>query len=259
MDSRAIPTNFIFGGSTGTATVQCKSVYLGSGTTYSISSSGLVCAGSSRIDPSQGALYLGNSGNQSWVYVQDMCSQTSKDNWNITQAGVGTFKTCKGAVWNDYAEMRNVPEAQNNIEFNINEKEIEESRTYPYAGRCVKEKGNGEMLLSTKRLEYGCKIISDTFGFCIGETDNCKTPIAVTGRVLAYPYEDIEILKQHIGEPVCSGPNGTVSLMTHEEEKEWPSKILGIISEIPNYSIWHCGVEGKESVDVNGRIWIYVK
>lgn len=108
---------------------------------------------------------------------------------------MGTFKTCKGAVWNDYAEMRNVPEAQNNIEFNINKKGIEESRTYPYAGRCVKEKGNGEMLLSTKRLEYGCKIISDTFGFCIGETDNCKTPIAVTGRVLAYPYEDIEILK----------------------------------------------------------------
>ena len=91
--------------------------------------------------------------------------------------------------------MRNVPEAQNNIEFNINKKGIEESRTYPCAGRCVKEKGNGEMLLSTKRLEYGCKIISDTFGFCIGETDNCKTPIAVTGRVLAYPYEDIEILK----------------------------------------------------------------
>ena len=37
-DSRAIPTKFIFGGSTGTADLQAKTVYLGSGTTSYISS-----------------------------------------------------------------------------------------------------------------------------------------------------------------------------------------------------------------------------
>ena len=44
-----------------------------------------------RISPSSGALYLGNSGNQSWVYVQDMASQSGTDKWKITQAGAATF------------------------------------------------------------------------------------------------------------------------------------------------------------------------
>ena len=44
-----------------------------------------------RISPSAGALYLGNSGNQSWVYVQDMASQASGTPWKLTQAGVLTF------------------------------------------------------------------------------------------------------------------------------------------------------------------------
>ena len=43
-----------------------------------------------RINPSGGALYLGNSGNESWVYVQDMCSQ-SNNNWKIQQNGNATF------------------------------------------------------------------------------------------------------------------------------------------------------------------------
>ena len=38
VDSRAIPTKFIFGGSTGSADLQAKIVYLGSGTTSYISS-----------------------------------------------------------------------------------------------------------------------------------------------------------------------------------------------------------------------------
>jgi len=42
--------------------------------------------------------------------------------------------------------------------------------------------------------------------------------MAVSGRVLAYLYEDIETAKKYIGWPVCSGPNGTVSIMTEEEE-----------------------------------------
>jgi len=70
------------------------------------------------------------------------------------------------------------------------------------------------MSITTARLQKGCKIISDTFGFCIGETNDCKTPIAVTGRVLAYPLESLEEYTKHIGDFVCSGPNGTISIMT---------------------------------------------
>ena len=151
--------------------------------------------------------------------------------------GLATITGSKvyGAVYNDYAEYREV-------------KEIIKP------GRCVIETGNGDLVLSTKRLERGCEIISDTYGFGIGETDRCKTPIAVTGRVLAYLLEDREYAKSHIGWPVCSGPNGTVSIMTEEEEEKYPSRIIGTISEIPDYEEW-----GSDSVKINGRIWIRVR
>lgn len=152
-----------------------------------------------------------------------------------------------GAVWNDYAEKRNVPEAQQNWT-------DKECIANPLAGRCVREVGDDTMVLSDARLQKGCKIISDTFGFSIGETENCKTPIAVSGRVLAYLLEDREVAKEHIGDFVCSGPNGTVSIMTTEEYFKCPQACIGTISAIPDYEEW-----GTGKVKVDGRIWIYVK
>ena len=152
-----------------------------------------------------------------------------------------------GAVWNDYAEKRNVPEAQQNWT-------DEECVANPLAGRCVREIGDDTMVLSDARMQKGCKIISDTFGFSIGETENCKTPIAVSGRVLAYLLEDREIAKEHIGDFVCSGPNGTVSIMTTEEYFKCPQACIGTISAVPDYEEW-----GTGKVKVDGRIWIYVK
>lgn len=146
--------------------------------------------------------------------------------------GVLVAKKVRGAVWNDYAEYR--------------ESLIKEP------GRCVVETGYGDLELSTKRLQLGGNIISDTFGFSIGETNKAQTPIAVCGRVLAYPYEDRYIFTA--GAAVCSGPNGTVSLMTREEIKEWPDAIIGYVSEIPEYKEW-----GTDKIQVNNRIWIKVK
>lgn len=146
--------------------------------------------------------------------------------------GVLMAKKVRGAVWNDYAEYR--------------ESLIKEP------GRCVVETGYGDLELSTKRLQLGGNIISDTFGFSIGETNKAQTPIAVCGRVLAYPYEDRYIFTA--GAAVCSGPNGTVSLMTREEIKEWPDAIIGYVSEIPEYKEW-----GTDKIQVNNRIWIKVK
>ena len=139
-----------------------------------------------------------------------------------------------GGVWNDYADYR-----QSNI-------------TQP--GRCVIENGDDTLSLSIERLQRGAEIVSDTFGFAIGETDDCKTPIAASGRVLAYGYENREQFKSHIGYPVCSGPNGTVSIMTDEEEQLYPSRIIGYISAVPDYEIW-----GTGNVKVDGRIWIRIK
>lgn len=137
-----------------------------------------------------------------------------------------------GAAWNDYAEFRSG--------------EITEP------GRVVHECKDGIMRMSTKRLEPACEIISDTFGFAIGETEECKTPIAATGRVLA--YTDNERSTFELGDAVCSGPNGTVSKMTREEIMTYPERIIGTVSEIPEYETW-----GTGNVKVNGRIWIRVK
>lgn len=147
---------------------------------------------------------------------------------------LGTLMGSKiyGAVWNDYAEYRQ-----------SNEKK---------AGLCVIETGKGNLIKSSQRLQPGANIISDTFGFAIGETSNTKTPLAVSGRVLAYPYENKNEYKA--GDAVCSGPNGTISKMTRQEIIKYPDRIIGTVSEIPNYEFW-----GTGNVKVNGRIWIKVK
>ena len=42
--------------------------------------------------------------------------------------------------------------------------------------------------------------------------------------------------------------------MTREEIREWPDRIVGIVSEIPTYETW-----GTGGIAVDGRVWIKVK
>lgn len=136
-----------------------------------------------------------------------------------------------GAAWNDYAEFRRAETLE--------------------PGRVVVEDSLGEMKVATERMQPGASIISDTYGFTIGQTEECQTPIAVAGRVLAYTYEDRD--SYPLGAAVCSGPNGTVSLMTREEIREYPERIIGTVSEIPAYEVWGAG-----NIKVNNRIWIKI-
>ena len=135
-----------------------------------------------------------------------------------------------GAVWNDYAEYRKTTT------------EIE-------PGRVVIENGDDTLSLCQERLMATAQVVSDTFGFAIGETDNCKTPLAVSGRVLVYTDMPRETFQA--GDTVCSGINGTVSKMTREEIMMYPERIIGVVSAIPEYETW-----GTGDVQVNGRIWI---
>ena len=139
-----------------------------------------------------------------------------------------------GAVWNDYAECR-------------------EATEFCEAGRAVKENGDDTISLTDGRLAYGASLVSDTFGFLIGETEKAKTPIAVSGRVLAYTYENREVFRHNIGSFVCSGPHGTVSLMDKEEVWNHPEAIIGQVSAVPDYEYWENGVK------VDGRVWIKVR
>ena len=110
------------------------------------------------------------------------------------------------------------------------------------------------MSLSAARLQPGAEIISDTYGFVIGAQKEKSQPVATSGRVLAYPYESREEFKNNIGKPVCSGPNGTVSIMTDEEYQKYGYLAIGTISAIPEYEYW-----GENNVKVDNRVWIRVK
>lgn len=139
-----------------------------------------------------------------------------------------------GAGWNDYAELRALKDGVG------------------IAGKVYRECGNDEVCLTTKRLQPVCYIMSDTFGMIIGNKAENAIPLAVSGRVLAYTYENRN--KFQIGDAVCSAPNGTVSIMSRREIKKYPDRIIGYVSSIPNYTQW-----GAKNTVINDRIWIKLK
>lgn len=143
-----------------------------------------------------------------------------------------------GAVWNDYAECR--------------ESDTED------LGYVLMETGKDSLTKTTERLSHFAGVSSDTWGFSQGETEKAKTPIAVAGRVLVYPYQDRNNYKP--GDCVCAAPGGTVDIMTREEVILWPDRIVGTVSQVPDYDEWGGGeMSDRDSVKVNGRIWIKVR
>lgn len=140
-----------------------------------------------------------------------------------------------GAVWNDYAEYR--------------ESDCKEF------GYVFTEKGDDTLTRTTERLQSFAGVSSDTWGFCQGETEKAKTPIAVAGRVLVYTYRDREEYKP--GDVVCAAPNGTIDIMTREEVINYPDRIVGTVSCVPEYDTWGSG--DRDPVKINGRIWIKVR
>lgn len=151
--------------------------------------------------------------------------------WRIWRQG----DSVTGAVWNDYAEYR--------------ESNCEEP------GRVLIENGDDTLSIASERLQPFAGIVSDTWGFCQGETEKAKTPIAVAGRVLAYPYRNRDEYKP--GDCVCAAPNGTVDIMTREEVMMYPDRIIGTVSCVPDYEEW--GQGDRPAAKVDGRIWIKVK
>lgn len=158
---------------------------------------------------------------------------------------VGAWKQvwCEGnsvtsAVWNDYAEYRRSAEKE--------------------PGRVVMEDKKGVCQKTSKRLQPFAGVVSDTWGFSQGKTSEADTNLAVAGRVLVYPHEDRNTYEP--GDCVCADENGTVSVMTREEIVMYPDRIVGTVSEIPEYEIWGGGEDAdRKPVKVNGRIWIKVR
>ena len=188
---------------------------------------------------------LGTGGTAPYIYSENgkFCVRVSPDGssynyvWIDTDGSIQAPKVY-GAVWNDYAEYR--------------ESNCEDS------GYVLMEAGDDSLTKTTERLSHFAGISSDTWGFSQGETAKAHTPIAVAGRVLVYPYQDRNNYKS--GDCVCAAPGGTVDIMTREEVREWPDRIVGTVSCVPDYEEWGGG-EGsdRDPVKVNGRIWIKVR
>lgn len=187
----------------------------------------------SKATTATNATNIYSSASTAKAYVLGTTTASSANHATVYNASVYTSgSVLYGAAWNDYAEYR-----------------ISDCFE---AGRVICENGDDTLSIATERLQPGANVISDTFGFAIGETEEAKTPIAVSGRVLVYTYEDRNEFKA--GDAVCAAPNGTVSKMTREEIREYPERIVGVVSAIPNYNTWGAG-----NVPVNNRIWIKVK
>ena len=189
------------------------------------------------IKTGSGTWNIGNYNSSGWTnyllfsYTTD-AHYSARDN-SVVNIRMRDNGVVESAMWNDYAECRESQEQK--------------------PGTCVQENDNGILTISNKRLIPGAGIISDTYGYVEGETEKAKTPIAVSGRVLAYTYQDRK--NYHAGMSVCSAPNGTIDIMTREEIQKYPDAIIGIVSEIPEYKTW--GTDNKVLVD--NRIWIKVR
>lgn len=59
--------------------------------------------GNARIGHGSGNLYIGNSGNDGWVYTQDIASQSGTDNWAIRTSGAAHFGNIHICTKSDYA------------------------------------------------------------------------------------------------------------------------------------------------------------
>lgn len=221
----------------------------GKGRVTAVTERTLTCKNTTYSNASASAAGLVSTGTQTFAGVKTFNDTTASSSTSTgavkISGGLGVAKYIYGsrvynAVWNDYAECR--------------EAEVEGG------GWCVRESEDGIMKLSTGRLQAGCRLTSDTFGACMGETAKAKTPIAVAGRVLAYPSKRHKLKKWKIGKAVCSSYCGTVDVMNRLECILFPDRIIGYVSEIPDYEVWDAGTkENPHQVFVDGRVWVYVR
>lgn len=207
--------------------------------------------GTNMVIQSGGNMIIGSGEAPNACYTTDLVNSTSENTYIVSDSKIYFYTNCNtyankktsvyintsgvlyGAAWNDYAEYR------------------EQNEVIP-PGYCAVPDDAGRLSKTSQRLQACDGIVSDTYGFAIGETDECQTPLAVAGRVLAYCEGNR--YDYHAGDTVGAGPEGKVIKMTRKEIKEYPDRIIGHVSEIPEYEFW-----GTGQVSVDNRIWIKIK
>lgn len=76
--------------------------------------------GNARIGHGSGSLYIGNSGNDGWIYTQDIASQKGTDKWNIRESGAAHFGLIHIASKNDETPNGNIIESSSGYNMHLN-------------------------------------------------------------------------------------------------------------------------------------------
>lgn len=76
--------------------------------------------GNARIGHGSGNLYIGNSGNDGWIYTQNIASQNGTSSWNIRQSGAARFGKIHIASKNDETPNSNVIESDSGYSICLN-------------------------------------------------------------------------------------------------------------------------------------------
>ena len=74
--------------------------------------------GNARIGHGSGNLYIGNSGNDGWIYTQNIASQKGTDKWSIRESGAACFGNIHIASKTDGSFNSNVIECNSTINLN---------------------------------------------------------------------------------------------------------------------------------------------
>lgn len=134
-----------------------------------------------------------------------------------------------GAAWNDYAEARKCDDCKTPNQLD---------------GYVVCEKGDSTLTLSSERLQPCPYVVSDTFGTVIGIGN---VNVAVAGKALVYTDDEVEL-----GDCLAAGENGKAVKMTRQEIINYPDRILGIVTEIPDYPTFN-------EIEIKNRVWVRIK
>lgn len=76
--------------------------------------------GNARIGHGSGNLYIGNSGNDGWIYTQNIASQKGTDKWSIRESGAAHFGFIHIASTNDNSLNRNLIESDSGYGIHLN-------------------------------------------------------------------------------------------------------------------------------------------
>jgi hypothetical protein len=120
------------------------------------------------------------------------------------------------------------------------------------AGKCYVDTINGAELCIVRCQKSVIGILSDTFGFGVGDREGENTaPFAVAGWVLAYVQGTVEP-----GDPLTNDAEGNLVRMNQQEKSMYPERIVAIYKKPEEAEFW--GPEGSQ-IPVDGRHWVKVK